>query len=253
MGRVAGKVAIVTGAAAPNGLGFATARRLAEEGAAVILTDLDGPRVTASAATIADDGDARRAIGMAHDVAVAEDWARVVAATLDAFGRIDILVNNAGIVLKGLIADMPVDIFRKQLDVNLTGTFLGIQAVMPAMRAGGRGGSIINISSIAGLIGYAGLPGYNASKGGVRLLTKSAAMEGAEAGIRCNSVHPGKIVTDMTRPSREALGEAVVDDVPMRRLGEPVDIANCVLFLASEEAGFVTGAELVADGGATAQ
>lgn len=253
MGRMTGKVALVTGAASRIGLGFASARRLAEEGAAVILTDIDEAGVRAASEEIAASG--ARALGLRQDVADPARWRAVVDRSVDAFGTLDVLVNNAGICIKAPILDLSAEDFRKQLDINLTGTFLGAQAAIRAFRAHGRGGSIINISSVAGLVGVAMLQGYNASKGGVRLMTKSIALECAAENIRCNSIHPGKILTDMLEAAGRRLADPglLVEDVPMKRLGEPLDIAQCVLFLASDEAKYITGAEFTVDGGLTAQ
>lgn len=253
MARVEGKVALVTGAASRKGLGFAAAKRLSEEGAAVVLTDLDETSLKGATAELVAGG--ARAIAVRQDVVEPSDWKAAVDLALTTFGSLDVLVNNAGICFKAPILDVAPEDFRRQIDVNLTGTFLGAQEAIRAFRGHGQGGSIINISSVAGLVGVPNLQAYTASKGGVRLLTKSIALECAAEGIRCNSVHPGKIMTDMLEGARRRLEDPsqLAGDVPMRRVGEPVDIANCILFLASDEAKYITGAEFTVDGGLTAQ
>ena len=253
--RVEGKVALVTGGASRPGLGYAIAKRLAEEGAEVILTDVDAQGVEDSAALIREAN--LSAAGMAHDVSSQADWDRVVEDILAEFGRIDILVNNAGILDIGEIdSEGAVAGLKRQLAVNVEGVFMGTQAAVKAMRAASGGGSIINISSVAGKVGFRGSASYAATKGAVKLMTKSVALETAEEGIRVNSVHPGIIRTNMAASGLEDNAEnyeAIEATIPMGRLGEPEDIANCVLFLASDEARYVTGAEFVVDGGYTAQ
>ena len=254
-GRLAGKVALVTGAA--SGLGAETARRLAREGAAVMLSDLsigDGEVVTAE--IIASGG---RAAFIAHDVTSEDDWTAAVAGTTIVFGRLDILVNNAGIVGNQLelMAHSLAD-WRRILAVNLDGVFLGMRAVGPVM-AGQGGGSIINLSSIMGKVAMPNVTAYAASKGGVLMLTKAAAVEWAPLGIRVNSVHPGFIDTPMVANALHAaengneMRSAIMAAHPLGRLGVPREIADAVVFLASDEASFMTGAELVVDGGYTAQ
>lgn len=253
MARVAGKVALITGAGSLQGLGYAIAVRLSEEGAAVVLTDVDEAAVQDAARQIAEQGG--RAFAMGQDVTDEARWQQVAAATVERFGGLDILVNNAGIVQSAPLDEMTADSFRRQVDINLTGTFLGAQAVVRVFLTQGRGGAIVNLSSVAGLVGHPRLAAYNASKGGVRLLSKSIALEYADRGIRCNSVHPGKILTGMLQrsPSATSAPDQLAQDVPMKRVGEPRDIANCVLFLASDEATYITGAEFAVDGGLTAQ
>ena len=254
-GRLAGKVALVTGAA--SGLGAETARRLAREGAAVMLSDLsigDGEVVTAE--IIASGG---RAAFIAHDVTSEDDWTAAVAGTTTAFGRLDILVNNAGIVGNQLeLMTHSLADWRRILAVNLDGVFLGMRAVGPVM-AGQGGGSIINLSSIMGKVAMPNVTAYAASKGGVLMLTKAAAVEWAPLGIRVNSVHPGFIDTPMVANALHAaengneMRSAIMAAHPLGRLGVPREIADAVVFLASDEASFMTGAELVVDGGYTAQ
>jgi NAD(P)-dependent dehydrogenase (short-subunit alcohol dehydrogenase family) len=264
-GRVAGKVALVTGAA--SGLGAASARRLAAEGAKVVLTDVAADAGRAVAEQIEDAGGA--AAFETHDAASQADWERVAAATLDRFGRLDILVNNAG-VSGGLqeLMTLELEAWRKLMSVNLDGVFLGMRYAGPAIAqsigaqsigAQSGGGSIINISSILGKVGMAGAAAYCASKDGVALLTKAAALEWAPLGIRVNSVHPGFIDTPMVSGALQQAENAnemrdlIISRHALGRFGVPREIADAVLFLASDESSFMTGAELVVDGGYTAQ
>ncbi|MBC7521845.1 MAG: glucose 1-dehydrogenase [Sandarakinorhabdus sp.] len=251
--RLAGKVAIVTGAG--SGLGAATARRLAAAGAAVMLTDREPAGETVALAIAATGATASFA---RHDVAIEADWTAVVAATLAAFGRIDILVNNAGIGVGAPLLEETLEGWRQTMAVNLDGVFLGMRAVGPAMVAQASG-SIINLSSILGKVGSPGVSAYCASKGGVLMLTKAAAIEWAPLGIRVNSVHPGyfetPMVTNVIAASEDgnAMRTQIIAAHPLGRLGHPSEIADAVLFLASDESSFMTGAELVVDGGYTAQ
>ena len=253
--RVEGKVALVTGGASRPGIGYAIAQRLSEEGARVVLTDIDASGAEESANLLRERNLA--AVSMAHDVSSQSDWDRVIERTLAEFGSLDIVVNNAGILEVGEIAaDGAVAGLRRQLAVNVEGVFIGTRAAVKAMRGVARGGSIVNISSVAGLVGFRGSASYAATKGAVKMLTKSVALETAQEGIRINSVHPGIIRTNMANAGLQDNAEnyaAIESTIPAGRLGEPEDIANCVLFLASDEAGYVTGAEFVIDGGYTAQ
>lgn len=260
-GRVQGKVALVTGGS--SGIGRACAERLAEEGAIVVLTDLQDEKGQALAAEIAAKGG--KAQYRHQDVTSEQQWIDVVAAIKADHGRLDILVNNAGIGISGSVLDMALSDFQRQVAINLDGVFLGVKHAIPLMRVSGDGGSIINMSSVAGLKGSAILAGYCATKGGVRLFTKAVAMEcgAAKDGIRVNSVHPGIIETpiwddiigtgepgDNARPPRTQVLDAMsAEAVPLGGKGYPLDIANGVLWLASEESRYVTGAELVIDGG----
>ncbi len=246
-GRVAGKVALITGAGSEGGLGEAMARRLAEEGATVWLTDIDKDGVEARAAAIG--GTAR---GLHHDVTSEAAWDEVLGQT----GPIDILVNNAGIAVLRPIENLPPADYARQMEVNMTSGYLGMRAGVANMRAHGRGGSIINISSVAGLIGIPGVTAYAASKAGLRLFGKALAMETAKQKIRVNSVHPGMIMTGMQKVALQDSPEQyeiLTAGIPMGYMGEPIEIANMVLFLASDEARYITGAEMVVDGGLTAQ
>ena len=253
MGRVSGKVALVTGGA--SGIGRASAEVLAREGATVVLTDIQ------SAGEAVAEG-IRKAGGKArfvrHDVASENEWQGVIASIEKQEGRLDILVNNAGIAVAGLVHELSLDDWRRQMAVNVDGVFLGVKTSLPLMRKT-RDGSIINISSIAGLRGAANLSAYCTSKGAVRLFTKSVAIECAamQDGIRCNSVHPGLIETpiwgQVVPGSNEPmdLDAAASLRVPLRRKGWPDDIAKVVLFLASDDSGYMTGEEVVVDGGMT--
>lgn len=254
MSRVQGKVALVTGAA--MGIGRACAELLAAEGAAVVATD----RETALGAAVVDGikSAGGKAAFVAHDVTRESEWSRAIDEARSAFGKLDVLVNNAGVGRAGDVEHETLQAWHGLLAINLDGVFLGIKHAIPPMRDAG-GGSIINLSSIEGLIGDPSLAAYNASKGGVRLLTKSAALYCAKMKIRVNSVHPGYIWTPMVHGFAEASGRP--DELrrsleqlhPVGHLGEPMDIAYGVLYLASDESKFMTGAELVIDGGYTAQ
>jgi 3(or 17)beta-hydroxysteroid dehydrogenase len=253
MDRVANKVALITGAA--SGIGAACARMLAREGATVVITDRN---LELGARTAAELGSPHVFRGL--DVTDAEAWARVVDETVAEQGRLDILINSAGIGVAGDIETADIAGVRLQYKVNVEGTFLGCQNAVRAMKGSG-GGSIINVSSVAGLIGDGSLPGYCASKGAVRLLSKSVALHCAshKYGIRCNSIHPSFIDTPMVDSLAEAMGDAVkgrerlTKASPLGRLGEADEVAYLVLYLASDESRFVTGAEMVIDGGITAR
>jgi len=247
-GRLAGKVALVTGGA--SGIGAASARLFAAEGAKVVVSDVqDGSTV------------ARETGGLfvQHDVASEAAWIDAVRAAVEGFGRLDVLMNNAGIFAPAPIEEVTLEVWNRVLAVNLTGVMLGCKHGIAAMKAnpGGPSGSIINVSSIAGFIGLASSAAYTASKGGVRLLTKSVAVHCARAykTIRCNSLHPGAIDTPMNQVAFDASGDpegmrAFFSTLqPIGRLATPEEMANCALFLASDDSSFVTGAELLADGG----
>jgi NAD(P)-dependent dehydrogenase (short-subunit alcohol dehydrogenase family) len=253
MGRVAGKVALVTGAA--SGIGRASAEVLAREGASIILTDVQAMGEDVAAGIRKSGGKARF---VAHDVSSEGEWMSIVAGIAKTEGRLDILVNNAGIAVAGLIHELTLEQWRHQMAVNVDGVFLGVKTSLPLMRKN-RGGSIVNISSVAGLRGAANLSAYCTSKGAVRLFTKSVAIECAvmQDGIRCNSIHPGLIETPIWGQVVPGTNEPFDLDamsalrVPLRRKGMPADIANAVLFLASDDSSYMTGEEMVVDGGMT--
>lgn len=237
--RLAGKVALVSGGA--QGLGEAMVRAMVAQGARVVIADILDEQGQALARELGD------AAAFVHlDVTNRDDWARAVAFTTDTYGKLNVLVNNAGIANFGAIGEYTHEQWDRMIAINLTGVFNGIHAAVGELKAAAPS-SIINLSSTAGLQGYSALPGYNAAKYGVRGLTKSVALDLGTAGVRCNSVHPGLIKTPMTsglpQPQKH---------VAMRRAGEPVEIANLVVFLASDESSFSTGAEFVADGGEVA-
>jgi NAD(P)-dependent dehydrogenase (short-subunit alcohol dehydrogenase family) len=252
MGRVQGKVALVTGAGL--GLGRATSLLLAKEDARLVVTDIDEKLAAQTAEAIAEAGG--EALSLRHDVSNPDDWPVVMAAIEKKFGRLDVLVNNAGIAIAKTIEDTTLAEWRRTMAVNLDSVFLGCQAGIELMKKGA-GGSIVNLSSIDGIIGEADLAAYCASKGGVRTLTKAVAVHCAEQkyGIRCNSIHPGYIWTPQTENYLRDLGRLEEERAkalsrhPIGFLGEPNDIAYMVLYLASDESKFVTGAEMVVDGG----
>ena len=246
-GRLSGKVAIITGAA--RGMGAAFARRLIDEGAQVMLTDVLDKEGEATARSLG--GNARF---MRHDVSSEAEWQRVVGATEAAFGPVNVLVNNAGIVVYGPIESIELADYMRVIDINQVGVFLGMKSVLPSMKRAG-GGAIVNISSVAGIIGGPMTLAYTASKFAVRGMTKSAAIEFAPHNIRVNSVHPGVIRTPMTAPAPGAEDPlaAVAAMTPAGRVGDPDEVANVVLMLASDESRFSTGAEFIVDGGFTCQ
>jgi NAD(P)-dependent dehydrogenase (short-subunit alcohol dehydrogenase family) len=250
MGRVSGKVAIVTGAA--GGMGKADALLLAQEGAKVVVTDIQEDKVNAVVEEIHKNGG--EAIGFRHDVTSENEWERIVEETVKKWGKIDVLVNNAGISFPKSLLDTTAQDWDKVMAINLTGGFFGLKHVIPVMQKNG-GGSIINISSIAGLTGSNGAGPYTASKGAVRLLTKAVAIDYGKDNIRCNSIHPGYIETPMTEGlfADENMTNWFRSNTPLPRLGKPENIAAGVLFLASDESSFITGAELAIDGGVSAR
>jgi 3alpha(or 20beta)-hydroxysteroid dehydrogenase len=238
-GRLAGKVALISGGA--RGMGASHAREMVAHGAKVVcgdILDADGDQV------VGELGDAARYVHL--DVTRPEEWEAAVATTISEFGGLDVLVNNAGILNIGTIEDYELAEWRRILDVNLTGVFLGIRAVTPTMKAAGRG-SIINISSIEGMAGTIACHGYTATKFAVRGLTKSTALELGPFGIRVNSVHPGLVKTPMADWVPEDIFQSALG-----RIAQPREVSNLVVYLASDESSYSTGAEFVVDGGTIA-
>jgi NAD(P)-dependent dehydrogenase (short-subunit alcohol dehydrogenase family) len=247
--RLEGKVALISGGA--RGMGAVEAVLFAEEGAKVVIGDL----LEAEGRTVADSIPDGNAAFIRLDVTSEDDWQAAVALAVQRYGKLDVLVNNAGVGATSMIEETTVAEWDRVMDINAKGVFLGTKYAIPEMRRAG-GGSIINISSQLGLVGMdVSSPQYQASKGAVRLFTKSTAIQHARDGIRCNSVHPGTIETLMTAPllSDADYRQDRVDRTPLGRLGTPEDVAFGVLFLASDEASFMTGSELVIDGGRTAE
>lgn len=253
--RIANKTALVTGGG--SGLGEASSLRLAQEGARVFVTDISHDSAERVAHSIREVGG--KATALHHDVTQESDWLRVHDAIATECDSLDILVNNAGVAFSGNIEETTLADWRAVNSVNSDGVFLGMKSCLPLITK--PGGSIINISSIEGIIGDPQLIAYNASKGAVRIMTKSAALHCTQAGygIRVNSIHPGFIETPMVAAGLSAMGDAaeefhqrIIAAIPMGHLGQAIDIANAVLFLASDESRYMTGSELVVDGGYTA-
>ncbi|MED5428154.1 MAG: glucose 1-dehydrogenase [Chloroflexota bacterium] len=253
MGRLEGKVALISGGA--KGMGEIEARMFAEEGASLVIADILDDRGENLASEISEISSSRGCVYVHLDVRNMSEWNTVVETAIKTFGKLDILVNNAGVTSRMMLLDTPEEDWDRVLDINSKGTFLGIKATVPAMRESG-GGSIVNISSQMGLVGGDfSSPQYQASKGAVRLLTKSVAVQYAAENIRCNSVHPAPIETDMTagmRADKEKFAD-MIRRIPMGRYGKPEEVAYAVIYLASDESSFVTGSEVVVDGGWTAQ
>lgn len=252
MKRLQDKVALITGCASPNGIGFGIARLFAAEGARVFLADIDSEAVAARAEEISRN--AQDVYSLPLDVTSEQAWMDALNTIETHFGRLDILVNNAGILIPKYLHESTLDDWSAQLDVNLLGTFLGTKHSANLMRRHGNG-SIINISSVAGLIGVPTNGAYSATKGGIRLFSKSAALELAPEGIRVNTIHPGFITTDIQIAAQESMGDdyqRMLEKVPMKRSGVVEDVAYAAAYLASEESNYVTGSELVIDGGLTA-
>lgn len=257
-GRCAGKLALVTGAA--QGLGAAHARRLAEEGARVLCTDLNGGGAAETADAINESCGSGTAFASAHDVADPDDWVAAVEAAREQLGGLNVLVNNAGIGVGGNIETCDFEDWKRCFAVNVDSIFHGCQKALPLMREHAPG-SIVNISSIAGLIASDTMPAYNSSKAAVWMLTKSIALHCAKnnMGIRCNSVHPTFVDTPILDGTarhhnldKDVLLEKLARQIPLKFVGEPDDIANAVVYLASDESRFMTGAELKLDGGISA-
>ena len=250
MNRLTDKVAFISGGA--KGIGKYTAQLLASEGASVIIGDKDLETCKKNASSITNQGYKCSSISL--DVTKESDWIEAISYTLSTYGKMDILVNNAGIYSTIPIEKDPLEDFNKVLSVNLTGVFLGTKHAIPALRAAG-GGSIINMSSTAGLVGNIGSGAYGASKGGVRSFTKYTAVQHAIENIRANSIHPGPIDTDMLADKLANLESKSASEskVPMGRIGTVEEVAMAILFLASDESSYITGAELAIDGGLTAR
>lgn len=255
--RLAGKVALITRAAAGvqgelMGFGGATAWLFVREGARVVLGDINEELGQKTASQIRESGG--DALFVRLDVTREEDWIKAIQSTVSNFGRLDILVNNAGTGARYKVEDTPTEVWDAQMDVHAKGTFLGTKHAIPEMRKVG-GGSIINTSSIYGIVGSPTSTAYHAAKGAVRLFTKAAAIQYAKDNIRVNSVHPGYALTPLTREGYRDQHRVdwVLARVPMGRLGAADDISYGILYLASDESSFVTGSELVIDGGMTAQ
>jgi NAD(P)-dependent dehydrogenase (short-subunit alcohol dehydrogenase family) len=252
--RFAGRTVLVTGAASPRGIGFASARRIAEEGGRLIVTDLDAGPLAERVADLAATG--AEAIALPHDVTDAAGWQEVIAKGAARFGRIDGLVNNAGITVLARVEALEPAMWQRQIDVNLTSVYLGCRALIGHFREHGGGGAIVNVSSAAGIVGMRRCTAYSASKGGVRLMTKTLALECAPDGIRVNSIHPGVVETDIQKVARaDAAGDsaAIAAAVPLGRTAQARELGAAVAFLLSGDASYVTGTELVVDGGLTAQ
>ena len=254
---IAGRVALVTGAG--SGIGKASAAMLDAMGATVIATDLDETTAAATAADFSSSG-----MSLAHDVTSSDDWNRVVDTVGARFGHLNVLVNNAGIMINRAFDDMTLDILHHQMRVNVDSVFLGMKTAMPLLTTAAGNASIINISSIYGQVAGTKFSAYSASKGAVLMMTKAVANEYATSGVRANSVHPGPTQTNLSadwEPARGPDGELIpvevamaawVNVIPMRRFGAASDIAAMVAFLASDASSYITGAELVVDGGYTA-
>ena len=250
MSRLADRIALITGAA--SGIGLATARRFAAEGATVLLADRDADRLAVAHAALGEDR--HQAIGL--DVTDEAGWIAVADRIATDFGRLDILVNNAGFGTFRSIADTSLDQWRSILAVNLDSVFLATKYMLPLLAASGRG-AIVNMSSIRGIVAGPNTGSYCAAKGAVRMFTKATALECAALGngVRANSIHPGHIATPLSAPAYAdpEVARHLLADVPMGRIGEADEIADAILFLASDESRYMTGGELVVDGGTTAQ
>lgn len=250
MSRLQARIALITGAA--SGIGLATARRFAAEGATVILADRNGDALSDARDSLPGDGHEAAIM----DVTDEQAWAALANRMETRLGTLDILVNNAGFGKFASIADTSLAQWRSIIAVNLDSVFLGTKYMMPLLAASGRG-AIVNMSSIRGIVAGVGTGSYSAAKGGVRMFTKATALECATAGngVRANSIHPGHIATPLTAPAYAdaEIARSLLADVPLGRIGQAEEIADGILFLASDESRYMTGAELVIDGGSTAQ
>ena len=250
MMRLENKVALISGGA--RGIGAAAAKLFALEGAKVVVGDVLEEEGRRTESEINETGGECLFIGL--DVTSEGDWERAVAEAVTKFGKLDILVNNAGIIGEPSVEDTTIELWDRVMDVNAKGVFLGTKTVIPQMRNSG-GGSIINISSVGGLVGHVESASYQSSKGAVRIFTKATAIQYARESIRANSIYPGPIATPMTETSRAEpeQNQLMLDGTPLGRWGRPEEVAYGVLYLAADESSFVTGSELVIDGGYTAQ
>lgn len=246
--RLDGKAAIITGGA--SGIGRAACKLFAEQGAKVIVADIDFAGARKAAETIGGGATPRRL-----DVGDEAAWTAVIDDCVETEKRLDVLVNCAGIGRAGNFEELSLEDWNAMIAVNLTGVFLGCKHGVKAMREAGNGGSVVNISSIAGLVGGEDIAGYSATKGGVTMLTKSGALHGAPHGVRCNSVHPTYVDSEMLDPiaeqfpDRQTMLAGMAELVPLGRVATPQDIANAILFLASDEAAMITGSSFLVDGG----
>lgn len=252
MGALEGKIAVITGAA--SGIGLRTAERCAMEGASVVLADRAVDRLPAALEAVNQQGGEHRAINL--DVTCEADWIRAIAQVESDYGRLDILVNNAGAGRFQMISDMSYSDWQRMIAVNLDSAFLGTKYAMPLLARSGRG-AIVNISSIRGHVAGLGTAGYAAAKAGVLLLTKSTALECAAAGngVRANAVSPGHVETPLTDGALADADarRAMISDIPLSRMAQPQEIADAIIFLASDQASFITGSEVLVDGGFTAR
>ena len=245
--RLVGKVAVITGGA--RGMGASEAQLFLDEGAKVVITDVLDEAGKQTAQRLSPDGS--RCVFLHHDVTNENDWTSVIAETVSAFGQVDVLINNAGIFERGSVLDTSLKDFQRTIDINLTGVFLGMKAVAPHM-VQRKTGSIVNISSVAGLAGTPGFLAYGASKWAVRGMTKGVAKELAPFGVRVNSIHPGIIDTPMLQTFDEAgegVREAVRTRIPLGYEAEPIHVARLALYLASDDSAYSTGSEFIVDGG----
>ena len=241
MARLADKVALITGGA--RGMGRVTAELFASEGAHVLAADIRDPEPAFESAAI-------EAVKL--DVSSEDEWRSVVSGVVDRLGRLDILVNNAGVIQYENLEELSLEVWHRTIAVDQTGVFLGMREVVPVMKRNG-GGSIVNISSIWGSAAVSGAHAYHAAKSAVRNMTKNVALTYVADGIRANSIHPGYIVTPLTEVQAPEVNQLMIDTTPMRRPGQSIEVAYGTLFLASDEASYITGIELVIDGGYLAQ
>jgi NAD(P)-dependent dehydrogenase (short-subunit alcohol dehydrogenase family) len=254
MRGLTGKVAIVTGAGSPNGIGFACAKRLCEEGVTVLLTDVVPDGVETQAAELRATG--FDAAAMLQDVTDEGQWDEIIRLVVERWGRLDILINNAGVSISAPATQMTLDQFRRQIDLNLNSVFLGSRAAMRQMRAQGGGGAIVNMSSVAAFVTGPGSSAYAASKAAVHMYSKTLALEGAAEGIRVNTVHPGITNTDMIAKAFSEAPDSITtmaSAIPAQRMAEPREIAAAAAFLVSDDASYCIGSSLLVDGGVLLQ